>query len=489
MAGRNRIGIAALNASGSCFKDGILRPPGLRCATVLRTVTVGATVLVAFLAPASRPFAAAGEAVAAGGVEKASALERAAAPGGAGADGSAAGGAPAPKGGSEWPRYRGSNGDAVVEDAGIVPADLAAGFRKLWSVPLPDEPSADTGPSYARYNTYSGPIVAGGRVYAPSKVGKNDVLSCLDAATGKLIWRHEFEVPVLKKEYGTGMRATPCVHGDYVYILSYWGHLSCLRREDGSLAWRRNLVEEYKGKLPPFGASASPVVLDGKLIVLPGGPGAAVAALDPATGRELWKSGDGEPAYATPEAATVCGVRQILAFIAPGLVAFDAATGRELWRYDYPEDWRKNIAAPIIVGDIVYIANRTLGVTALRISFDGNAWGVSKLWTSRKEKMHFASPVIGDGCIFYHDGKRSIRCLDLSSGSLLWAEPDLGSQWAGMVRLGRFHLLAATDDGHINLLEVSRNACRRIVRFQAFGTAFVQPAVAGGRLYVQDFKE
>ena len=192
---------------------------------------------------------------------------------------------------SDWPCYRGHRGDAIVEDERLAAADLASGFRKLWSVPLPDEQSADTGPSYARYNTYSGPVVSGGKVYAPCRMGGKDVLSCFDAVSGALLWRHTIEPPAPKdgaggkentgKEYGTGIRAAPLVHGDLVYVLDYHGRLFCIGRDEGRLVWKRDLVSEFRGRTPPFGASASPVIIDGMLIVQPGGPGAAVAASHP----------------------------------------------------------------------------------------------------------------------------------------------------------------------------------------------------------------
>jgi len=379
---------------------------------------------------------------------------------------------------ADWPCYRGANGDGVVAETGLATDWPASGLKPLWEVPLADE----------QQNTHGGPAVAGDKVIAPSRTEGSDFVYCFDAATGKELWRHkcQYDVPERAGPYGTGIRATPTLWKNCVFTLGCFGQLLCLDINKGELLWTRNLLEDFKAEPPPFGMSAAPIMVDEMLICQAGGPGAAVVAFDPQAGKVIWQSGNDQASYAAPQLVTLCGVRQILAFTATGLLAVDPATGKELWHFAYPEQREKNISAPVAVGDTVYFSNNTLGFCAVRLAREQGRWTVSRLWEARKEKTHYSSPILGPGCLYFHNSKREIKCLNLPDGGIRWTAPQMGTEYGALLRLAEGRLLAMLDDGGAVLMDVSPRDFTVKVRFQALSWCFPQPAVAGGKLYVRD---
>lgn len=387
---------------------------------------------------------------------------------------------------SDWPCYRGAHGDGIVagEFAASWPSE---GPRKLWSVPLRDDGAG----------THAGASIVAGRVYVPgkSKDGdvESDVVYCFDANSGAEIWHYSYAAPERHDDvYGTGIRIQPTVDEQRVYTLGCYGQLVCLDRESGTLLWRRDLLEEFNGKPPSFGMSAAPLLAGNLLICETGGGKAVLAALDKTSGKSVWESGDDGASYSTPQTALIGGVEQVIVFLASGLNGYDLKSGRELWRYPYPDERRKNVPAPIIDKNRIYLANNSLGFNALEVVQENGLWSARKIWSSRGAKMHFSCPVIGapeDACLYFHDGKREVKCLALANGAIHWGAPNMGREEAVLLRLGAHHLLAAPDNGEIVLLRASAKDFEETGRFRAFDSKqklYVQPSVADGRLYVRD---
>src|SRR5262249_18147350 len=159
-----------------------------------------------------------------------------------------------------------------------------------------------------------------------------------------------------------------------------------------------DLLRDFGGRAPTFGIAAAPTIMNDMLIVEPGGVGTSVVALEPATGKPIWKSGGDEASYATPQKVVLDGVEQILVYMDPGLIGYELKTGRELWRFDFQEQRRKNIPQPVVVGDVIYVTNNTLGYAAVRVTHSGlhgspeGEWTPKRLWSDRKEKLHYSSP-------------------------------------------------------------------------------------------------
>src|SRR5262249_29402340 len=153
---------------------------------------------------------------------------------------------------------------------------------------------------------YTGPAVAGGRVYVmdrppsaeekpreqgPRKpaVRKTERVLCLSATDGKIIWKHEYPCRYAIS-YPAGPRTTPLVHQGKVYTLGAMGQLFCLDAVKGTVLWSHDFMKDYRAKPPVWGWAAH-LLLDGnKIISLVGGEGRTVMAFDKDNGKELWKA-------------------------------------------------------------------------------------------------------------------------------------------------------------------------------------------------------
>src|SRR5439155_24934026 len=105
------------------------------------------------------------------------------------------------------------------------------------------------------------PVVAGGRAYVFDRQKDNEVVLCLDLATGKHVWRSElYPAPYVRAggegDFSIGPRSTPAVAGGRVFTLGVSGTLSCLDAGTGKLLWRKE-CKPY----PPYSGN-SPLVAD-----------------------------------------------------------------------------------------------------------------------------------------------------------------------------------------------------------------------------------
>lgn len=177
-----------------------------------------------------------------------------------------------------------------------------------------------------------------------------DIFRCLDAKTGRVLWEFKY-LATGELDYGNSPRSTPLIHDGRVYTLGAFGHFHCLSLEDGKVLWSKNLVTDYGAEKPSWGYSASPMIVDNRLILMPGGKNASIVSLDPATGKEQWKTPGRQTAYASPIVGTFGGVRQIVVYDATTLGGWDIETGRRLWELEPIDRGDFNVPTPVDLGD------------------------------------------------------------------------------------------------------------------------------------------
>ncbi len=129
---------------------------------------------------------------------------------------------------TDWPQWRGPNRDGLVSDASI---------PRTWPKELKQEWKVTVGAGH------SSPVVANGRIYVFARQHEEEVLLCLDSATGKGIWRSSqpiaYEMHNAARAHGKGPKSTPVLYEGNVYTLGITGVLSCHDVRMGKLKWRR----------------------------------------------------------------------------------------------------------------------------------------------------------------------------------------------------------------------------------------------------------
>jgi outer membrane protein assembly factor BamB len=372
---------------------------------------------------------------------------------------------------ADWPQFRGPNRDGISRETGILKSWPEDGPRVLWKAPVGEG--------------FSGITVAGGRLYTMEGRGGGENAVCLDAATGKQLWRVTLDQKY-ESGQGSGPRSTPTVAGDLVYMLTGNGKLFALRAATGKVVWFHDLVEEYSARPPQWGVATSPLVEGNLLLVDVGGaPAMAAMAFDRRTGKVAWSSQTDRAGYSAPIAFTVGGIRQALFFTGSSLASLSPADGRLYWRKSWQTDWDVNAATPIFVPpDQVFVSSGyDTGAALFRMKASGGKVAVEEVWRSKRMKNQFSSSVLWQGHIYGFDND-TFKCIEAATGEEKWRERGLGH---GSLILADGHLFVLSERGRLALVEATPAEYREKASAEVLsGKCWTAPALAGGRLYLRN---
>lgn len=389
----------------------------------------------------------------------------------------------------DWPQYRGPNHDGTSNEKLLQKRWPTGGPATVWRTKdLPDGFSSFT--------------VAGGRAFTLCTRKKIETVVAVDALSGKELWSHAMtpadygngggNAGTRDNSGGDGPRSTPTVDGDRVYALSADLVLDCLDARSGKPVWRRDLIKENAARNIRWENAASPLIDGNLLFVAGGGDGQALLALDKSNGKVVWATQNDLMTHATPVLATIHNVRQVVFFTQTGLVGCEVRSGKVLWRHPFQFS-TSTAAAPIVAGDIVYCsAGYGVGSTAVRL---GRDFKVTELWRIHGHAdvaNHWSTPVHRDGYLYgmfsfkkYGDGP--LKCVELKTGKVIWEKEGFG---AGNVIIADGHVIALTDSGELVLVEATPAAYREAARARVLtGKCWTTPTLSNGRLYVRSTKE
>ena len=319
---------------------------------------------------------------------------------------------------------------------------------------------------------------------------ENDIFRCLDAENGDELWKLEYRA-LGKLDYGNSPRATPLIHDGRAYLLGAFGDLHCVTIADGQVVWSMNIVQKFGAKLPKWGMSASPLIVDDKLIVNPGAKDASLVALDPLTGKVRWQSPGSPAAYASFIVGNFGGVRQIVGYDADSLGGWDPATGKRLWSLVPPEKGDFNVPTPIDCGGQLLVTSENNGTRLYRFNRDGRI--VPEPAASYPELApNSSTPVLTNGRLFGCWADR-LHCLDTAAGlKPLWTtEDETLTNFASFIAT-RERLLITTSRGELLLARIAGNQYKLLSRLSVFGpdaNVLSHPALVGKRFYIRDGSE
>jgi outer membrane protein assembly factor BamB len=186
-----------------------------------------------------------------------------------------------PAAADDCPQFRGPGRVSISQETRLLKSWPTEGPRLLWQV-------KDMGFGYGSV------AVAGGRVFLIGNRGmEEEFVAALDAKDGRPIWTTKIGKVGIPNQYPkvAGARSTPTVDGATLYALGSDGDLVSVETANGKVRWRKNLRTDFCGK-PGFWAYAESPLVDGsRVIVTPGGPGAALVSLDRNSGGHDLESG------------------------------------------------------------------------------------------------------------------------------------------------------------------------------------------------------
>jgi outer membrane protein assembly factor BamB len=374
-----------------------------------------------------------------------------------------------------WTDFRGPRRDGHYTERPITTNWPSTGLTPIWKQPI--------GGGYASF------VVARGRAFTIEQRGADEVVSAYDVITGRELWTNGWPARFSELMGGDGPRATPTWADGRVYALGAAGELRCLDEADGRVVWRTNILQDAGATNLQWGMSASPLVVDQTVVVLPGGgSGRSVFAYDRQTGKRAWSALDDRQAYSSPMLVTLAGVRQLLVFSASRVMGITPDRGDVLWEYPWTTQFDVNASQPLVVGDnrVFVSTGYGSGAAVIEVTSAGDRFTVREVWRNIRMKNQFTSSVLHEGFVYGLD-ESILACVDVTTGELKWKGGRYGY---GQVVLASGHLIVSTEDGELALVRASPDRHDEIVRFPVLdGKTWNHPAIADGYLLVRNINE
>lgn len=358
---------------------------------------------------------------------------------------------------SYWTGFRGPNRDGHYKQGTI-----RAQPRLLWKQPV--------GGGYASF------ACGEGRAFTIEQRRQNEVATAYDIESSRELWTHGWPTEFVEALGGDGPRATPAYDEGHVYFLGALGELRCLSASDGKLIWRK----PHEVNLT-YGASASPLIVDNKLIVV----AEDIIAYDKLTGAEIWRVKGEKPAYSSPMRTTLNGQAQLLVVGKTHAMGLSIDEGKLLWQFPWVVlQGNRNIAQPLILSSNRFFLSAGYGTGCAAVEVAAS--GAREVWRNKNLKNKFTSSVLWQGHIYGLD-EDILVCLDAKTGERKWKDGRYGY---GQLLLASGLLVILCGDGDLALVKASPDSYQEVLRMSAIeGKTWNHPALEYGKLLVRNAVE
>jgi outer membrane protein assembly factor BamB len=380
---------------------------------------------------------------------------------------------------ADWPGLLGPTRDGIASSGSELPRALDSQPQQIWAV--------DAGQGYA------GPAVAGNDFVLFERIGDNDRVRLLNLETGEEVWRRE-----LKAGYRGGIdsdkgpRSVPTILDDSILVYSAAGELTQLDRKSGSVKWTRPLRKEYQAEDGYFGAGSTPLVVGNQAIVNIGGKSAGAVSVALVDGKTIWTSPAAEASYASPILLIPNGDTSITSPIVlipskQKTLGVDLSKGSLVWEFPFGQRGPTvNAATPVMTasGDVFLTSSYGIGSLLIR----PGQTDVSVISKGPEISSQYSTPVVIDGKIFGSDGREdggevAYKCLQASTGKLLWEQRDMPI--CHSVGVGESVLIVGID-GQIWAIDSSSDSFRTLWKNELpRGKYRALPAFSRNRLYTR----
>lgn len=371
-----------------------------------------------------------------------------------------------------WTDFRGPQRDGTYAETEILTQWPPDGLSLLWKQPV--------GSGYASF------VADSSRAFTIEQRRNQEVVAAYDLETGRELWVHGWDGEFRESMGGDGPRATPTWHEGRLYALGAAGEMRCLEARTGRLLWRKNILDDNQAENLQWAMSASPLIVDDKVVVLPGGrAGRSVAAYDKLTGEPVWKALDDKQAYTSPMLVTLAGRRQILIVSAQRALGLAVEDRQVLWEFPWTTSYDVNSAQPLVISDNRFLlsAGYGHGAALVEVTPNQNGFAARAVWQNVNMKNKFNSSVYYQGCIYGLD-EAILSCIDATTGERKWKGGRYGY---GQLLLASGHLVVLTESGELVLVKAAPDQHLEVARFAAIeGKTWNHPAIAGGRLLVRN---
>jgi len=377
--------------------------------------------------------------------------------------------------------FRGEGRTGIYKESGLMKEWPADGPILLWEV-------SGIGMGY------SSATVANDAVYITGIRGDKDVLTAF-TREGQKKWDVECGTMLEVQSYPES-RCTPTYSNGKIFVVSGSGELTCVST-NGKILWKVDYYTKYKAPVPRFGISESPLVVNNKVIVTPGGNIAAMVAFDVDNGNVVWEteSLNEESQYVNPLLIERNGRKVIITHTPTWIIGVNAADGKILWKFNFksvnddPSNGRNYIQTPIYKDGFLFAANG-YGQTAAKIKLFDDGRDPELVWKNPEINPHVGGMVLIGNYLYSstHDNNSMGRwiCVDWTTGKTMWI-----TKWynkGAVISADGMLYLYEERWGHVGLVKPNSSKLDVVSEFQitkGTGPYWAHPVINNGVLYIR----
>ncbi|MDT8402556.1 MAG: PQQ-binding-like beta-propeller repeat protein [Bacteroidales bacterium] len=374
--------------------------------------------------------------------------------------------------GQDWPQWRGMNRDGKVEGF-KAPDKWPSELKVQWKIKV-------------GYGDAT-PALVNGKLFVFTRIGGNEVLQCLDASSGEKIWENSYPADEVTGPAARhpGPRSTPTVSGGKVAIIGATGIISCIDAASGKLLWRNN---EYENLVPVYFTGMSPIILENKCIAHLGeSDRSAVIAFDLNSGNILWKHEGEAPAYGSPDEMLFDNEKMVVLQTDSMLIGLSAGNGEKLWEIPAPPESRYyNSSSPVIDGHRIFYSGQGHGTGAVMISKEEDSYSVNELWRNSEYGTNYNTPVLKDGYLFGLNERGYLFCLDASDGKLAWADTTRHRDFGSIIDIGSELIALPATSNLIVYQPDSKEYSQKAFIPVSETPIYAHPVLTGNKIYIKN---